>query len=105
MEVEVNNTGADPIYVQLALHEQQLLFQTNLLAHGKTRRTDTVLKVNWLLEGKNDGTSIPTVYQKVESGESKRLFDRFDDFEDFYEKFFENSPGIRPTLFWSSVSS
>jgi len=83
VEVEVNNTGAHPIYVQLALHEQQLLFQTNLLAH----------------EGKFDETSIPTVYQKIESGESKRLFNRFD--EDFYEKLFENLPGIRSALFGS----
>jgi len=82
VEVEVNNTGAHPIYVQLALHEQQLLFQTNLLAH----------------EGQNE-TSIPTVYQKIESGESKRLFNRFD--EDFYEKLFENSLGIRSALFGS----
>jgi len=78
----VNNTGAHPIYVQLALHEQQLLFQTNLLAHGEL-----------------DESSIPTVYQKIESGESKRLFNRFN--EDFYEKLFENSPGIRSALFGS----
>lgn len=82
VEVEVNNTGAHPIYVQLALHEQQLLFQTNLLAHGEL-----------------DESSIPTVYQKIESGESKRLFNRFN--EDFYEKLFENSPGISSALFGS----
>ncbi|CAG5095871.1 Oidioi.mRNA.OKI2018_I69.XSR.g14377.t1.cds [Oikopleura dioica] len=86
VEVEVVNTGAHPIYVQLALHEQQLLFETNLLAN----------------DGKVDDTSFPTVYKKVESGESKRLFKGFnDESQDFYEKFFENSPNIPSQLFGS----
>ena len=52
-------------------------------------------------DGKVDDTSFPTVNEKVESGESKRLFNGSKDSEDFYEKFFENSSNIATELFGS----